>query len=227
MAAPVRQRRARGSITPEAVIDGAFELATTEGLDGLSMPRLARHLDVGVTSIYWYFKSKDELLDALTEEAFKRFYRQMPPLTGRRWDDVLREYFRNFRRILREDDVLCDLCVMRTMKHTDETLALTSAHVEEVMGILAEQGFSWDSAYEAYAALSVYTRGGLFIERLIRAHGISDPPPRARTVQTMEVPVPDGSKRREAMVGEQNFEFGLENAIRGLRSLRAAEKRKS
>jgi hypothetical protein len=43
----------------------------------------------------------------------------------------------------------------------------------------------------------------------------------------MEVPVPDGSKRREAMVGEQNFEFGLENAIRGLRSLRAAEKRKS
>ncbi len=36
-------------------------------IDNLSMPQLARHLDVGVTSIYWYFRRKDELLDAMTE----------------------------------------------------------------------------------------------------------------------------------------------------------------
>jgi AcrR family transcriptional regulator len=226
MAAPVRQRRARGSITPEAVIKGAFELAETETLDGLSMPRLARYLDVGVTSIYWYFKSKDELLDALTEEAFRRFYGQMPPLAGRRWDDVLREFFRSFRRILRADDVLCDLCIMRTMTHTAETVALTAAKVDEVTGILAAQDFSAESAYEAYAALSVYTRGCLFIERLIRVHGLSDRQTRARTPGTVSIVARHGETHEISMVEDEDFEFGLENAIRGLRALRTAEKRK-
>jgi len=225
MPAPVRQRRARGSITPEAVINGAFELAKTETLDGLSMPRLARHLDVGVTSIYWYFKSKDELLDTLTAEAFRRFYGQMPPLTGRRWDDVLREFFRGFRRILRGDDVLCDLCIMRTMRHTEETITLTTARIEEVVEILVEQGFSAETAHEAYSALSVYTRGCLFIERLIRVHGIPDPQSRARAVAAISAPAYPGVTRLTTMVEDENFEFGLENAIRGLRTLRTAEKR--
>lgn len=226
MAAPVRQRRARGSIKPEVVINGAFELAKTDTVDGLSMPRLAGYLDVGVTSIYWYFKSKDELLDALTEEAFRRFYAQMPPLAGRRWEDVLREFFRNFRRIFREDDVLCDLCIMRTMHHTEETLALTAARVEEVIGMLVEQGFGEETAYEAYAALSVYTRGCLFVERLIRSHGISEAPSRFGRVGTIPIPAAHGATRTISMVTDEDFEFGLENAIRGLRALRTAEKRK-
>jgi AcrR family transcriptional regulator len=226
MAALARQRRARGSITPEAVIKGAFELSKTETVDGLSMPRLARYLDVGVTSIYWYFKSKDELLDALTVEAFRCFYSQMPPLAGRRWDDVLREFFSNFRRIFREDDVLCDLCIMRTMRHTEETIALTRSHVDEVTGILVEQGFSEEFAYEAYAALSVYTRGCLFIERLIRSHGTSDVRSSARLTETMPVLAPSPGTRDMTMVTDRDFEFGLENAVRGLRALRTAEKRK-
>jgi AcrR family transcriptional regulator len=207
------------------VINGAFELAKTDTLDGLSMPRLARYLDVGVTSIYWYFKSKDELLDALTEEAFRRFYAKMPPLAGRRWEDVLREFFRNFRSVFREDDVLCDLCIMRTMRHTKETLTLTAARVEEVIGLLVEQGFGEETAYEAYAALSVYTRGCLFIERLIRSHGISETSSRFGRVGTIP-PAAHGATRAISMVTDEDFEFGLENAIRGLRALRTAEKRK-
>jgi AcrR family transcriptional regulator len=221
-----RNRRARGSITPESVIDGAFELAKSETVDGLSMPRLARHLDVGVTSIYWYFKSKDELLNALTEEAFRRFYGQMPPLAGRRWEAVLGDFFRNFRRVFREDDVLCDLCIMRTMRHTDETTALTEPRVDEVIGILVEQGFSEESAFGAYAALSVYTRGCLFIERLIRSSGTSDAPSRPGLVRTLPVPGPYGDTCPRSMVTDEDFEFGLENTIRGLRALRTAERRK-
>jgi AcrR family transcriptional regulator len=33
------------------------------------MPLRARQLDVGVTSIYWYLRKKDELLDAMTDRA--------------------------------------------------------------------------------------------------------------------------------------------------------------
>lgn len=55
---PKRERRRRGSITAEDIIAGAFELAEEIGISGLSMPLLAKHLDVGVTSIYWYFRKR-------------------------------------------------------------------------------------------------------------------------------------------------------------------------
>ena len=59
--APKRKRRERGSIDPEEIINGAFELAEEVSIDNLSMPMLGKHLGVGVTSIYWYFRKKDDL----------------------------------------------------------------------------------------------------------------------------------------------------------------------
>ena len=71
----------------------AFELvAGDDGVDGLSMPRLARHLRVGVTSLYWYFRSKDELMSALTEEAADRLYQMLPDYRERPWDEHLHRY---------------------------------------------------------------------------------------------------------------------------------------
>ena len=66
-----RQRRERGSINPDDIIKGAFELAEEVGIDNLSMPLLGKHLGVGVTSIYWYFRKKDDLLNAMTDRALR------------------------------------------------------------------------------------------------------------------------------------------------------------
>ena len=66
-----RARRERGSISIEEILRGAFDIARAVSVDNLSMPQLARHLDVGVTSIYWYFRRKDDLLDAMTEQALR------------------------------------------------------------------------------------------------------------------------------------------------------------
>jgi AcrR family transcriptional regulator len=62
-----RRRRERGSITVDEILNGAFEVAAEVSVDHLSMPLLAKHLDVGVTSIYWYFRKRDDLLDAMTD----------------------------------------------------------------------------------------------------------------------------------------------------------------
>lgn len=53
-----RRRRERGSINPDDIVSGAFELAEQVSIDNLSMPMLGKHLDVGVTSIYWYFRKR-------------------------------------------------------------------------------------------------------------------------------------------------------------------------
>ncbi|MEV8546510.1 TetR family transcriptional regulator [Streptomyces sp. NPDC051572] len=222
-----RRRRARGSITPEEVLRGAFELCVSDSVDALSMPRLAQHLDVGVTSIYWYFKSKEDLLDALTEEAFRRFYAQMPPLVGREWGDVLREFFRNFRSILSQDDALCDLIVMRSGNYTDSTAALTWGRIEEVLEVLVEAGFTEESAAYGYFTLSVYTRGSVFIQRMLRGHrlDLADETHKRTTVAAgMPILSRELPKHSWYMVSDDDFEFGLENNIRGLDSLLAADR---
>ena len=74
-----RRRRERGSISVDEILNGAFEVATEVSIANLSMPLLAKHLDVGVTSIYWYFRKKDELLDAMTDRHSRSTSSRCPP----------------------------------------------------------------------------------------------------------------------------------------------------
>src|SRR6058998_1746636 len=64
-----RARRPRGSLTREAVVEAALALVDAEGVEALSMPRLARQLDAGVMTLYGYVRSKQELLDAVAMRA--------------------------------------------------------------------------------------------------------------------------------------------------------------
>ena len=84
-----RQRRERGSINPDDIIKGAFELAEDVGIDNLSMPLLGKHLGVGVTSIYWYFRKKDDLLNAMTDRALKQYVFATPYVEAKDWRETL------------------------------------------------------------------------------------------------------------------------------------------
>ncbi len=79
-----RPRRERGSINPDDIIKGAFELAEEVGIDNLSMPLLGKHLGVGVTSIYWYFRKKDDLLNAMTDRALRQYVFATPYVEAKR-----------------------------------------------------------------------------------------------------------------------------------------------
>ena len=84
-----RQRRERGSINPDDIIKGAFELAEEVGIDNLSMPLLGKHLGVGVTSIYWYFRKKDDLLNAMTDRALRQYVFATPYVEAKDWRETL------------------------------------------------------------------------------------------------------------------------------------------
>jgi AcrR family transcriptional regulator len=78
--AQIRRRRDSGSISVDEIINGAFEVAAEVSIDNLSMPLLAKHLGVGVTSIYWYFRRKADLLNAMTDRALERFEFTVPSI---------------------------------------------------------------------------------------------------------------------------------------------------
>jgi AcrR family transcriptional regulator len=66
-----RKRRADGEQTRAAILDAATKLATVEGLDGLSIGRLADHIGMSKSGLYAHFGSKEELqlsaIDTATE----------------------------------------------------------------------------------------------------------------------------------------------------------------
>jgi AcrR family transcriptional regulator len=220
-------RRPRGSLSRDEIVAGAFELAAEgEGIDGLSMPRLARHLGVGVTSLYWYFRSKDDLLTALTQEAAGRLYTLLPDYRAYPWDEHLLRYFRDFRRVFREQPVLCDLIVLRApmQARSPEAVHQFFALLEREIAPLVEAGFAVRDAVNAYATLSVYTRGCVLNERLFTAAeellssgGYPAPSP---DIDPENLPVMAQATPywTASMAGDENFEAGIGFIIDGLRA---------
>jgi AcrR family transcriptional regulator len=160
-----RRRRERGSISVDEILNGAFEVAAEVSIDNLSMPLLARQLDVGVTSIYWYFRKKDELLDAMTDRALQRYEFTVPCIDTSNWRASLRNHALTMRRQFLEDPILCDLVLIRG-HYGASALHGALQEIEAPVAALVEAGLTPEQAVETYGAISVHTRGSVVLARL-------------------------------------------------------------
>jgi len=59
------------------ILDSAREIFINDGYDGFSMRKLAEKIDYSPTTIYLYFKNKDDLLFAICEEFFANFFAEL------------------------------------------------------------------------------------------------------------------------------------------------------
>ena len=163
--AETRKRRDRGSISADEILKGAFDVATQVSIDNLSMPVLAKHLDVGVTSIYWYFRRKDDLLDAMTDLALERFEFTVPTIDASNWRASLRDHAHTMRAHFRENPILCDLVLIRS-QFGGRALRGALQKIEQPVGALIEAGLDAPQAIAVYGAISVHTRGSAVLERI-------------------------------------------------------------
>ena len=75
IAGHVQRHRARGAQPPrrdrglsrDEIVSAAIAVADAEGPDAISMRRIARELNAGAMSLYWYVASKEELLDLMLD----------------------------------------------------------------------------------------------------------------------------------------------------------------
>lgn len=72
-----RRRRADGERSHEAILTAAAQLATIEGLDGLSIGRLADHVGMSKSGLFAHFGSKEELQIATVDTARQIFDREV------------------------------------------------------------------------------------------------------------------------------------------------------
>src|SRR3982751_4318760 len=72
-----RKPRADGVESRRAILLAAANLATTRGLEGLSIGELAQHIGMSKSGLYAHFKSKEELELATIETAAEIFDRDV------------------------------------------------------------------------------------------------------------------------------------------------------
>jgi AcrR family transcriptional regulator len=72
MAGARRKNRTQPNLTAERVRDEALRLIEAEGLEEFSTRKLGRALGVEAMAIYWYYPSKEALLDAVSEAMVSR-----------------------------------------------------------------------------------------------------------------------------------------------------------
>jgi AcrR family transcriptional regulator len=73
----VRARRAAGERSRQAILDEAAQLATVEGIEGLSIGRLAQAVGMSKSGVYAHFGSKEELQLATIATATEIFERHV------------------------------------------------------------------------------------------------------------------------------------------------------
>lgn len=119
----------------------AFAIADKEGLEAVSMRRLARELEVGTMSLYYYVKTKDDLIAAMDDALMGEIV--LPSLSGD-WRRAMMEIAERTRSIyLRHPWALVSLRsaphgpnAMRHMEQCLEALAETSMSDERKVALL-------------------------------------------------------------------------------------------
>jgi len=92
------QRPAKNPLGRDQIVQAALRIVKTEGVDGVSMRRIAAEFDTGPSSLYAHVASKDELLQLMFDEVCGMI--DIPALDAPRWKEQVLWMARESHRIL-------------------------------------------------------------------------------------------------------------------------------
>jgi TetR/AcrR family tetracycline transcriptional repressor len=192
-------------IDRERIIDEALKLLNEVGLDGLSTRALAERLGIKQPALYWHFKSKRVLIEAMNDEILRRGHMHQWPVASENWREFLLDDARNFRKAL-----LAYRDGGRVHAGTEANpreLGNTERHI----AVLTGAGISVELAMELLVAIGRYTVGCVIEEQ-------SEPPADRNALDEAagEYPLTKAALRHYRELGaEAFFERGLEMMIEG------------
>lgn len=211
-----QRRAARGSVTIDAITEAALRIADTEGLEALNMRRLAGDLGVGVMTLYGHVRTKDELIERISERAISEL---TIPQTGT-WDEQLETLFTDLRALLLTHPAVLYADASRPLSGPG---ALRAA--DATLGMLAKAGLDGAQAVTGMSTLIAYTFGSAMFRLHQTADGSADYSRHIRGVDPHDLPnVAAVSSHLLARGSEAEFAVGLRLIIDGL--ARQARQRK-
>ena len=124
----------RTRLSKRAVVDRALKLADADGLDALTIRKLAQHLGVTPMALYWHFRSKEELLEGVAEQVWGEIDVNVNPQAP--WWAQLQGLLESLVKVLRAHAAAAQL-LLEHEKRNEAALRATEITLE----ILRNAGF--------------------------------------------------------------------------------------
>ena len=152
-AGPAAHARAERSLGVDRIVGAAVAIADAEGLDGLSMRRVATELGAGPMSLYRHVTDKDDLLLRMMDAALReaRLPADPPPGWRPRLEVAARSLWAAFRR---HPWLAPALSLTRP-----QAVAGGLAYTEWVLAALSDAGLSTAVAFDVHLTLFTFVRG--------------------------------------------------------------------
>jgi TetR/AcrR family transcriptional regulator, tetracycline repressor protein len=206
--------RAKGrvALTRADVVKVGAQLLDREGLEGLSMRKLATTLGTGPATLYWHVRDKNELLSLILDETM----RPVRISESGTWDERVVSVLAASRRALAPRPTLVRFIWDAGWNPGTETLRVADG----LTGLVAESGLPDDEVADAYFGLITYLFGFVLAETAGAGHApmgaasTADAGLYQNLLRYGPATDPAGMDRR--------FRYGLDRALEGIKE-RAAK----
>ncbi|MDR6673218.1 TetR/AcrR family transcriptional regulator C-terminal domain-containing protein [Xanthomonas sp. 1678] len=150
----------RRAIGREQIVESAFQLLDEAGIEGVSLRKVACQLGIRAPSLYWHFKSKRALVDAMADALIEDVARDIP--AGQPWRTTLLQIAHELRHGFKAH---------RDGARVYAGTYLASENVlrlgESMIKALAEAGAPVDFAATAAMDLAYYVMGFVIEEQAV------------------------------------------------------------
>ncbi|MEU3353274.1 TetR/AcrR family transcriptional regulator C-terminal domain-containing protein [Streptomyces sp. NPDC037389] len=140
----------------------ALRLLNEVGLEGLTLRRIAKELDVQAPALYWHFKNKQELLDEMATEMFRRMGTALCAVDSSGWQAVMT----GAAHVIR-DSLLGYRDGAKVFGGTRFRGPDYAGPVDTLMKTLVDAGFTLPAAARAWFTIQCYTMGHVIEEQSV------------------------------------------------------------
>jgi TetR/AcrR family transcriptional regulator, tetracycline repressor protein len=208
--------RSRGTpLDRREIVRAALALIRRDGLEALSMRRLARELGVEAMSLYHHVRSKDDLLDACIAEVSASLDLGGMERPGP-WRDRLKAGFTAYRGLAHEHPELFALVGHRPVQDLE-----VLRPIEVALGVFADAGFTPAEGMRAFRIVNSFVYGyalseltGLAVQTASDAAAAGDLSAFPNLIRA--IPIARDADR------DVEFEHGLDTILDGIASWQAA-----
>ncbi|MCP2340601.1 TetR/AcrR family transcriptional regulator [Actinomadura rupiterrae] len=227
------QRKGGGAqkqpLSQDLIVETALRILDAEGLDGVSMRRVAQELDTGPASLYAHVSNKEELLDVMFDRVCGEI--RLPEPDPARWREQIKEVAYEIHRVMSEHADIARVPLgniptgVNSLRVNEWLLTVMLAggvpSPAAVWGVERLYLYINADAYEGSLHLSKQRASGL-TEREYMTRFLSQVREFFAALPVEQFPSTVGHigplLSPEASDGEDRFEFGLEIILRGLES---------
>lgn len=149
----------RRSLTRQAIVARALEVGAAEGLEAVSIRRLASDLGVTPMALYRHVRDKQDLVNAMTEVVLDGLDLTIGFKPSMQWTDKVRRALLNYRDQIQDRPLALPLSIA----YSGEGPPSFWRMYEDLLGIALEAGFKRREAIVLIRVMSILVTGYLLL----------------------------------------------------------------